>query len=399
MESLTDNTLVIRLRRLRRFVGVVGAVVLLTGLVTGCGDDGPPPQTVAVVIGSHAGAGGLFGADGSPVVAVADALEPIMRGPGTLTVIVNDGRPKPVTRIELVYDGGSSQKIEDSYQANEEATGEALRAAVPRADQADPTAALKLAADAVRDKPNPAVLVFDNGLSTTGPLMMQFGLIDADTDVVGLAHQAKGQLLGSFKAIPVRWHGLCSATGAQPDCRADIHQQLKDYYQTLIGDAEGEVRFDDSPLDGAEPAASGLPKVDVVRWRTGPDQKQAPPDSKKVPFFVVLTEKMVRFQPDSDEYAEKTQAAPVIEDLAARLKAEAYPTAHVTGCTAKDPRSTDAQMVRRAKSRAARVVRDLRARGATTRFSTDGLGWDCPGYRAGDHEANRRVIISSTVLR
>jgi hypothetical protein len=56
-------------------------------------------------------------------------------------------------------------------------------------------------------------------------------------------------------------------------------------------------------------------------------------------------------------------------------------------------------MLDRGQSRADTIARDLQAHKVTARFVTRGLGWQCPGYRPGDHEANRRVIVSSEPIR
>ncbi|GAA1567714.1 hypothetical protein GCM10009789_21430 [Kribbella sancticallisti] len=367
----------------------------------GCGED-LPERNVAVIVGPHVGAPGLLDGSGKAIPALTSALDDVLRGPGALTVIANDGRPRAVRTIDLKYDNRSPQLLKDSYNLNKRHLEDALQASGPVAAQADPAAALKLAGDTVRGKENPEVLAFDNGLSTTGTVLMQLGVIDVGTDVVDLARQSKGILLGSFKDIPVRWHGLCSMEQPQPACSAGVQEQLKKYYEQLVQDAGGTVAFDDAPLAGGVSPTGSRPPVDIVNWRVhrlvanGPSPSPAP----SPPVLVkVLTEDSVRFLPNSDEYAERDRAEKAIAALAARLQAAGYPTIHVMGCTAKDPGSTETQMAGRARSRAGTIVRDLQAHKVRAKFVPDGLGWRCPGYREGDHEANRRVIVSSEPVR
>jgi hypothetical protein len=266
--------------------------------------------------------------------------------------------------------------------------------------QADPTAALKLGGDAVRGKPNSAVLMFDPGLSTSGSVLMQLGLIDVGSDIPSLTQQSRGQLVGSLSGVVVHWYGVCALVAPQPACSAGVQAQLQEYYRRLVTDAGGKVVYDDAPLAGGTAAAELLPPVDVVRWKTHRVTAPSPTGRPTTPpILAVLTQDVIRFLPNSDAYADPAKAGTVIAELAVRLQADRYPTAEVVGCTARDPGSTEAQMDRRAVSRAATIVRDLQVNKATTRFSVRGLGWRCPGYRAGEDEANRRVIVSSEPVR
>ncbi|MDX6263563.1 MAG: hypothetical protein QOH84_5251 [Kribbellaceae bacterium] len=383
-----------------RIAILVAAVVAISAvLVFRARAEEPPERTVALIVGLHAGAAGLLDGKGNAIPEVATALDQFLQGPGKLTVIANDGRPHAVRTIELEYDGSSGTNRQDKINANKRKVEEALRAAAPVAEQADPTAALKLAGDTVRGKRNPAVVVFDNGLSTTGTLLMQLGAIDIGTDVADLARQSKDTLIGSFDGIVVDWHGLCSVADPQPRCNAGVQQQLQKYYQQLIEDADGKVKYDDAPLAGVPPTTA-MPVVDVVHWRVqrlptaGPTTTPSPPALVKV-----LTDDLVRFDPNSDAYVYPERAEVAIAALAGQLRTAAYPRIYVAGCTARDPASTEQQMLDRGQSRADTIARDLQAHKVTARFVTRGLGWQCPGYRPGDHEANRRVIVSSEPIR
>ncbi|NEA32815.1 hypothetical protein G3I17_14235 [Streptomyces sp. SID13031] len=383
-----------RIAGLVAIVAAISAFLLLRG-----GDEDPPERTVALIVGLHTGATGLLDGKGNAIPELTAALDQFLRGPGTLTVIANDGRPHAVRTIELGYDDGSDLRRQDKVNANKRRLEEALRDAEPVAEQADPTAALKLAGDTVRGKKNPAVVAFDSGLSTTGTLLMQLGAIDIGTDVADLARQSKATLIGSFQGIVVDWHGLCSVADPQPACNAGVQQQLQKYYRHLIEDAGGKVEFDDAPLAGVPPAAT-MPVVDVVHWRVPKLPTATPTPTPSPPALVeVLTEDLVRFKPNSDAYADEDRAELEIAALAGRLRASAYPKIYVAGCTAKDPESTEQQMIDRGQSRADTIARDLQAHDVTTRFTTKGLGWQCPGYRPGDDDANRRVIVSSEPVR
>jgi hypothetical protein len=383
----------------RPLAAVLAASVAGLGLA-GCGAE-PAIRTVALVVGQHAGSAALLDAEGKAITPVSAAMDPVLRGRGTVTVIVNDGRPRSVRTIELKYTGNTSTKREDSYHANKKAFEAALSRAVPEVGQADPAAALKLAGDAVREKANPEVIAFDNGLSTTGAMLMQLGLVDVGTDVAGLARQSKGLLLGTFEKIPVRWFGLCSVVQPQPACSAGVQEQLKTYYRTLIEDAGGKVIFDETPLGGGTPA-SGVPAVDIVRWRQQrptPRPTASPTVPPRPPLLKILTEDLVRFEPNSDAYADVPAAGRAIAELAPTLSKDAYAVIYVVGCTADDPASTEAQMKRRSVSRATTIAADLARHGATSRLVPGGLAWRCPGFRVHDDAANRRVIVSSEPVR
>ncbi|MEU4294988.1 hypothetical protein AB0E63_42765 [Kribbella sp. NPDC026596] len=381
---------------MRMPAAALAALFALTCL-TGCDDD-PPARTVAVVVGRHAGAEGLLDSQGKAITPLSSAVDGILSGPGTVTVIANDGRPRVVKTIELAYAGGSRTQRDDAYAKNKKALETALLEARPVVAQADPTAALKLAGDAVRGKENPEVIAFDNGLSTTGTVLMQLGLIDLGTDAVDLARQSKGMLLDSFSGIVVQWHGLCSVVEPQPGCSAGVQQQLKTYYTTLVADADGRIEFDDAPLGGGVPPADDAPVVDIVRWqqrRLTPSVPASTATPTPNPIVKVLTEDLVRFQPRSDEYADRPAAERAIAELAPKLGEDRYPRVWVVGCTAKDPTATEDEMMSRSISRGKKIAADLQAHGATSQFLPGGRGWRCPGFRENEDAANRRVIVSS----
>lgn len=372
--------------------GVAALLALVT--LTGCGED-PPVRTVALVVGLHTGAAGLLDGDSKAITPLSSAVDEVLKGPGTLTVIANDGRPRAVETIKLRYEGGSETQRDDAYNHNKKELEKVLRDAVPVVAQADPTAALKLAGDSVAGQANPEVIAFDNGLSTTGTVLMQLGLIDSGTDVVDLARQSKGVLLGSFAGVAVHWHGLCAVVDPQPTCSAEIQQQLEKYYSTLISDADGKVDFERAPLGGGVPPAGDAPPVDIVRWQRRPLAGPTPTPTPITPIVKVLTDDLVRFKPNSDQYAYEKAAEREIAKLAPQLDKARYPRVWVIGCTDNDPASTERQMDDRSVSRGRKIATDLQAHGATSHFLPGGRGWHCPGFRPNDHEANRRVIVSS----
>ena len=377
----------------RQYVAALVAAMAMMG--SGCAAVSPAVEsTIAIIATTRTGATPLLSADGRVAGYVVDQIfDKLAEGAGKVSVIRADGQPEEVSTVVLEHDTTSTTTMQDSILANKVSLAKALRATRAQSAQADLITALSLAADAVRGQPSPAIHIIDSGLVTTGQVLMQTGLITPGTDPAALAARVS---VGRLDGVTVYMHGLCSTSGPQLTCPEYAKTFLRSFYKDLVQRNGGRLVIDDAPLPVEITAADAgaLPAVDPVPWVTAPISAQ---NTTSPPFSMVLTNDLLRFQPNTDNYVDLAAAQRVLAKVAAQLQVARYPSATVTGCTADDrPRSTLEAMRQRGQSRAEKVAADLRRLGATTILTPGTLGMACPGYVPTAPDSGRKVIISST---
>lgn len=380
---------------------VIAALVIgvLLGLLTACDEE---PQTVALVLGSHQGAAQVVHSDGQSVELVRGLLEKLAGQPGEVSIVRVDGLPTLVDTLTMEIDSASSQTRQDSVVYNERRLVGAVEHTVAVTTQSDPLAALGIAADAVRGKPKPRIVVIDNGLSTAGALLMQTGLITQQIDSVGIAAQLRESgMLPDLSQIDVTWVGLCSVAPPQKPCPPYAKAALRELWTAIVGHS---VTFDDTPLPSV--AERTLPHVDTVPFPVTGVASSRPTVSPPEPPLPPLTEDRVRFKSDSNEFVDAEKVSRYLRPIAARLQRGRYRSVTITGCTARDPGSTLTQMETRGLGRARTVKDELRRLGATAAMTITSPGWKCPGYiddvmggrQIEDRAAkNRKIIITAEV--
>lgn len=382
------------------------AAALVLGPLASCSpSDSTSTIDTVLVIAARANMPALVDAQGQPVGgALASEVTRLSEAEGTLTIVRDDGSPK-TTSATLTIDKTSSTTRDDSAAANRDTMAGELRLARATVGEADPVTALDEAVRAT--SAGQGIDMFDNGLSTTGTMLMQTGLLTQSGDMKKLAAQLKQQrVLGSLKGIHVRWYGLGEVAAPQGRVPEWALAQLKTLYTTLITDAGGTVEF--LPLAAASGNGVTTPKVSVVPFvvqtvSANPSKAASPPISR------VLDETQLAFVADSVEFADPSAAAATLKTVAIQLSSGDYPTVWVYGCTARPKGATDAGLKAFGLKRAQRVVSVLIKQGARATLRAASLGWACPGY-VNDRDANgdlvtdlatrnRRVIITSQQLQ
>lgn len=374
----------------RRGTALLMATALSTGALTACSSEpAPEATTTAIVATTRAGMTPLSDSQGRLGSFITDQLlGTLAKGAGTVSVVRADGRPELVSTVRLKYDDTSRVTIEDSARANSAALQKALAATRAQNAQADVLGALSLAADAVRGQPTPTIYVIDNGLVTTGQVLLQTGLITPSADPAALAARVS---VSRLDGVTVRWRGICATTGSQVACPEYAKSYLRHFLTAVVQNAGGKIQIDDAPLPTQIRDAGVLPEVDPVPFSLTPVTA-----NQKAPLSLVLTNDSLRFAPDSSEYADPPSAERVLSDVAAALQAGQYARGVVAGCSNDDrPRSSEEAMIRRGQSRAERVSADLQRLGVTTVLTPTSFGYRCPGYVPTSPDANRKVIITA----
>lgn len=383
-------------------VGVLGV-----GGLAACDKATPPPTVHAVVVvAERANMPALVSDDGTPTAnALKDVVARISNSQGDVLFVRSDGAPVAVGPVSLTIDTTSSTTRDDSMFANQNAIAAALKDGVrATVGEADPITALDTVSRSATA--GAEVDVFDNGLSTTGPLLMQTGLITQGADVGKLVKQLEqAKVLGSLKGLSITWYGLGETASPQGRVPAWALTQLQTLYSTLIKDAGGSVRFQPLTASGSGVAA---PKVSVVPFPltqvSGSGSARPSP-----PLARVLTDAELSFVSDSTAFKDAAQARATLGTVATQVKAGTYGTVFVYGCTARPKGSTDTRLTAFGLQRAQRVVAELKGLGVTSKLVAASFGWACPGYLV-DSDANgnlidalaaknRRVIITSQQLQ
>lgn len=367
------------------------SAVLVAGVLTGCTTPAPEPATTALVLGNHMGA---IPYESSWVI---ERLPGIAEHPGEFTVITNHGTPASVGTITLRSDTSASWNQDAAEQGNRTKVNKLITAAAPVQPESSPVKALIMATQAVRQGPDPHVVIIDNGLSTSSVdgILMQEGVLTPSWDIDATI-TAIGPL-PTLDGIPITWMGLCQTEEPQPGCPPWAEAKLTDFWTKLITGNGGTVTFDGRPATAAKEPRD-LPKVAPVPFQQPapptPSSTDTPPSAPTLdPSVVSLSQSTLRFKENEPIYFEDKLAVAEITRVVVMLTERKHATVEIQGCVNDDGSPADA-LKELGTQRAERVAQDMLAAGLTIQPRVWSDGADCPGYVPGGGEANMRVIIT-----
>ncbi|HYH34877.1 MAG TPA: OmpA family protein [Nocardioides sp.] len=247
-----------------RFLVAVGSAALAACLSGCAGDAGAlersePTGALSIVVGAHAAAPapGLAGY-------AASARDMAVTQQSFFSVVVADGAPYVSASGALDASGETDEARQESREANRELIDDAVTGARARTPEVDLLAALRVAADSIRDQPgHRSIVVVDPGLSTTGALdFRQPDLLDAVPQEVADALGARQQLPG-LAGISVRFTGLGRAAEPQAELSPIRQAQLEDLW-TVIARTAGASFVEVQPSFAEGEPAADLPPVSTV---------------------------------------------------------------------------------------------------------------------------------------
>lgn len=361
---------------------LTGLAVLMSVLATtACQSSSPPPLSLAVVLGAHANA--KIPVYGGRVEAAARA---VADAGGTLVLVLADGTPSVLFNQALpaAVDAGEARKehIDQAVAPFEEAFNRAV-AATPEVDL---LGAIALAQQALNGAPGDhQMVVVDSGLSTSGPLQFQQGLLNADPVALVSALQARPGAMPNLGGTSVILSGFGTSTDSpQGPLGSSQRTVLVDLWTRILKSANATSISAVLP-SGKWRAAAGLPYVTPVPIQpetpvlpvdpAGPSTAPSSTTGLGSGGTLVYQNATLGFLGDSDQFADPADAEKVLSALAVDAKANHWRLL-VTGTTATC--SQPAYCQRLSESRAKRVV-DILTKLGVADAQAVGAGDSFPG--------------------
>jgi outer membrane protein OmpA-like peptidoglycan-associated protein len=385
----------------RTAAGLLAVCVTLTACTPGAGPDGAAgpgsvASSLAFVVGAHANSPAV---DLVPEV-LALAKSAVDDGED-VSVVVNAGRPEVLPPPAFAHDAVNSDAKRQEIQDNVAALWDVVRAAKAGTPESNLLGAIDTAArtlaPAAHDK---TLVVVDNGLSTTAPLVFQDdGLLQAAPgDVADFL--ASSHALPELTGVTVMLSGIGDTAAPQAALSAAQRHNLVAIWTAVLERAGGTVQTLGQPLTG--PAPAGLPAVTPVPVPAPASFAAAIHDATAdKPAQVELDDRTVAFQPDRADYRDPPAVPRVLAPLAEQIVAR-HLTVSLTGTTASA--GTAAGRGRLSLQRANAVRGTLIQLGVDPKAITaTGVGSDWPGFvkdtdrqgrlMPGPAARNRKVIV------
>lgn len=286
-------------------LALTGALVLGATSLTGC--QASTPHHVVVVMGARAN---------MPTPALdEEILTPVktaaMDG-GSIRVIVSDGQPAVTYTRDLTPEPGTTaQQAKAAEQTVDEVRQELSRqrAQEPEADVLESLAAASRSLEG--QSGDREIVVIDSGLSTTGPLQFQAGLLNVPG--LDVAQQLKDRdITLDLRGVTVTWVGIGDTAAPQQSLPLPARAALRDIWQSVITDNGGQVVFVGAQTAAQPALGSDLPTVTPVPVDAVAPLEGAGPGQT----LAVLRDSTVGFLPNSANLRDPAAATVAIEPIA-----------------------------------------------------------------------------------
>ena len=381
----------------------MATVIALTLSSAACGGPTSSAATTqaktVLVVARRSNMPDILTSSGGPGPLLTEVAKTLVNVKGIVYVVRSDGSPVVAGQVGIdPYVGNNQPAAKATASAQTSKLANVLTKASATTAEADPIEALNLGVRTARGSTGGRVIMIDNGLSTSGSVLMQTG-ISTSYPAENVAKQvlATGEV-EDMSGITIEWYGLGESVSPQERVPTWARTKLKTFYESLVKGAKGAIVWKDDPLSNdAGPAA--LPPVTPVPF----SEAQAPTTSVPPEVTYVLNEHSLPFKSNSTELSNPAEAKTFIETLVPDINR--VQSINIVGCTAKNPGSSDAQLEAFALQRALRIQSLLADAGVKVPMNAVGYGWKCPGYVTDTDAAgkqvessaakNRRVIISS----
>lgn len=382
--------------------------LLMVFCLTGCAGvgeagEGTSPEALAILVGNHACSKELYLEHSE----IAEKVEGVIRAYGDISVVSVDGSPSLVE--EGSYDIPDQYKGADESRLKADAESKAydlmMRLHEIEADdeEVDTLEALRVAADTLsfaQEGAGKTIIVVDTGLSTSGILNFNNNLMYGEPEAIV-------ELLDEKSAIPdltdmeIYWYQLGEVAAPQQELSPRQIKKLEDIWNAIIekGGGRCDFRYPKKP-EGYDKEEKCLPMVTTVELQAEEPVRLEAPSVEKMDFdeAVFLDEEQIRFQGDSDIYAEPDKALMAIEPVAEYMSQHGDFELLLVGTTAGDEDSAYVRELSFARANA--VKNSLISLGVSReRMIVVGLGnqdkWHLKGVGTSGELAaqNRKVVL------
>lgn len=293
-------------------------------------------KALAICLGAHANSSVLN--LNSPFV--KKTVKQAIASFGFVSVISIDGKPDIVA--------ADNYQVDEQYRGNPEllmrmAKGAAdnllsdLSGIQANDEEVDVLEALRIAVRTLDSAPEGAekeIIVIDSGLSTSGYLDFRNNLLSADPEE--LADQLfEKQIIPNFEGITVKWQQLGDVYEPQKKLSPSQVAKLKEIWGTIIRETGG-IFVASETIFSPEPVKDDLPIVSVVKLQAEEPIKLKVNRTNDYDKGIIIDEKRVKFEEDSDKFAEPEKAFETISVIANDMKYNSKLNIVIIGTTAGD---------------------------------------------------------------
>ena len=367
----------------RRSALLAAGALLLAGCATGQAAESASSPGCALPAGSVGIA--AAGRANAPIVAatpsILAAINHAIDQQTYLTIVDTGGVPAVVQEGNLESKAKNGPAREDERRNNLAEVGAALQRIQSATPEANPLAALALAARSVKAHGSTGVIVLaDSGLQTTGALdYTRDGMLLAEPQELADAVKAAGQL-PDLSGMAVALTGIGDTVAPQEPLDEATQQRLRRHWFALATAAGAAcVYLDVKPNAQASPEAA--PDVSEVIPPPLPDYDLDTP--------IQLREDVLDFKDNSPELLDPAAAKASLAALVTGLKA-ATGQIHLTGTTASG--GTEEGRLQLSAQRA-QTAKDLLVEMGVTaeRITTEGVGTNFPGFQPDLDDSGRQI--------
>lgn len=331
------------MKRISKIAAVLTVGVMLVSL-TGCSDAitakaEKAPNALALVIGNHK----CSRKPNLNSLRILETVSDTVENYGFISVISIDGNPS--LEAGDSYDIPEQYKNADETKLHEDAVNKArnlmerLEDIQANDEEVDTLKAIRIAAESFDEAPvnmEKKMFIVDTGLSTTG-------LLDFNNNLLCGEPEAVAEMLADKDAIPdlsgiaVTW---CRTKVAAPQAELSPGQEnvLEGIWKAIIEKGGGTVSFLES--NTSEFMDESLPEVSTIELSIEEPVKfdEIDMNTEKEVFDkpVFFSEEQIRFQGDSEKYAEPEKAAACIKPVAEYMLANTDFRILLAGTTADD---------------------------------------------------------------
>lgn len=383
---------------------IAGATLLgmsLYGCTDTPGQDTDHPANVAIVNASNSNSVCFDPAEIQP--AIADAC----KSNGYLSYIIADGDPFIGYQDSIFIDGSNISSGNYNRRVNSKAAevSESVTTLGPKTDEVDLLKALNLAAKEMAGKESPTIIVYTNGLSTTGKLdMTQLSSLDL-LDVTATVDELKNSYaIPDLSGCSVQFY-ITKAAGKQKVLTDKEERLLSELWQGIVETGGGSFKMNYylsdsiSVLDSA-PYVTPVAIDDDGICTRGIALDDIPEDLPS-DFEVTIGEEDIAFKAGTAEIKDEAAAREKIASFADTVEANHIDLLLVASTASYGEAESSITL---SEERGYAIERLLREAGVTTEIRIKGFGYDSANpYFANDIEngqliesiaaTNRKVVV------
>ena len=366
----------------------VFTVIMIVMVLSGCSgnDEVTESEAVGIVYGAHKYNPTLDIYDDD----IIDEVKKASVTNGYVAVTIVDGAPYTYKTYNLRIEdkGQSAEKVLQIANANAQYVIEDISNAKGETPEVDTLTAISQASANISstDRDVRKLIVFDNGLQTTGYLnMADTNIIDSDPDYIVNELKSRSAIPDLSNIDEVIWYGLGQARGEQPALSSQNKNNLESIWNAILTEGKAKnIQFENMELP-KDYNDNDLPDVSIVPVIVEPITTPDTTVSNEVNDIIKLDETVLSFKADSDQFVNESVSSETLDNLANSLSSKSG-IIYIVGSTATYGNKESS--IELSGKRAEMVKRGLVERGVKCTLIAKGIGFSSCSIRVTDLDSN-----------